>query len=574
MTDNRPELARQFAEALAQHRAGRPDLAEPVYRRMLAADPAHAEAHHLLAVIALQRGDLAAAIEGARRSVDLDARQARPWNTLGAALAQAGRTDEAATAYRRAVEVDPDFAEAWYNLANLLRDGGALAEAETAFRRAIDAQPNHVMALNNLGALWLAGLRLDDAVVVLRQAEAVAPDHPLVLWNLASCLEQLNRIDDARPVVERLLKLAPHEPTSQWMAAKLDRRAKRHAEAAQRLHAILTTARDPALRLNASFELGLALDALDDAAGAFRAFSEGNRRQGELARAGGHDPGRALDRVRRCRAWFTPERLAALAGPPPDDGEAAPIFFVGFPRSGTTLFEQMLAAHPALITTGEDSPLDQMERFLWKGRTHPDDLARFDAAAVRGARAEFWNRARRLLGDGLGGRRLVDKLPLNLVELGVIAKLFPDAQVIVALRDPRDVCLSCFMQQFGANDAMSNFNDLADTARYYAAVMDLWLHYRAHLSLPWIEYRYEDLVEDFEPVARRVLDFLGLPWTEELKNYREKASKRTINTPSYRDVVNPLYKRAAGRWQRYRAQMEPILPILAPYVAAFGYDPS
>jgi len=160
--------------------------------------------------------------------------------------------------------------------------------------------------------------------------------------------------------------------------------------------------------------------------------------------------------------------------------------------------------------------------------------------------ASFWADARALLGT-LEGRLLIDKLPLNLIDLVCAERLLPEARVIVALRDPRDVCLSCFMQFFKLNDPMANFLDLGKTTETDAAVMDLWLRYREALALPWIESRYEDLIADFDHTVRRVLDFIGLPWHDDMARYREEAQTRGITTPSYRHVTGKLSNRAIDR---------------------------
>ncbi|MFQ5468640.1 MAG: sulfotransferase, partial [Kiloniellaceae bacterium] len=157
------------------------------------------------------------------------------------------------------------------------------------------------------------------------------------------------------------------------------------------------------------------------------------------------------------------------------------------------------------------------------------------------------------------------------VDLGLARRLFPDAPVLIALRDPRDACLSCFMQRFQFNDAMANFFALESTAEAYAAVMGLWLQLRDALAPPWREVRYENLVEDFEAEVRGVLDFIGAGWHPEVAAYREKAARQVITTPSYRQVTGAVHGRAAGRWRRYRTELEPILETLAPFVQAFGY---
>ncbi len=168
----------------------------------------------------------------------------------------------------------------------------------------------------------------------------------------------------------------------------------------------------------------------------------------------------------------------------------------------------------------------------------------------------------------------VDKLPLNAVFLPVIYRLFPTAKIVLALRDPRDSVLSCYQQRFGMNAAMFQLLRLDSAARYYNAVMGLVRAARAELPLAVHEVRYESVVSDFDTTVRGVLDFLGLPWDEAVRNYAEAAKARAIGTPSAAQVVLPLYSSAQGKWRNYRSFVEPVLPTLEPWVKAFGYEPS
>ena len=169
---------------------------------------------------------------------------------------------------------------------------------------------------------------------------------------------------------------------------------------------------------------------------------------------------------------------------------------------------------------------------------------------------------------------LVDKHPLNITELGLVETLFPEAEVIVALRDPRDVCLSNFMQRFLLNNAMANFSNIEDVAGLYAEVMGLWLTYRENTRLKWMEYRYEDLVHDFEATTRAVMTFLEEPWSDDISDFQSSINVRAISTPSYRDVKKPIYDRSIGRWQNYEDQLRPVFDKLAPFVSEFGYAPA
>jgi hypothetical protein len=187
------------------------------------------------------------------------------------------------------------------------------------------------------------------------------------------------------------------------------------------------------------------------------------------------------------------------------------------------------------------------------------------------ARGWFWDFAGKIEGMADAGR-LVEKLPLNIIELGLAARLFPGAPIIVALRDPRDVVLSCFMQEFHLNDAMAHFTTLEGAARLYALVMDLWFQCRTAPELNWMEYKYEDLVTAPEATTRKVFDFIGENWIDDVLDYRGRRSGRPIDTPSREALNEPIYTRAVGRWRAWEHHLAPVLPILAPYVSALGYD--
>ena len=165
---------------------------------------------------------------------------------------------------------------------------------------------------------------------------------------------------------------------------------------------------------------------------------------------------------------------------------------------------------------------------------------------------------------------LLDKLPLNLIHLPFVARVFPKSKVLVALRDPRDVCLSCYQQAFALNPAMANFLDLETTAKLYAEVMGFWLDSRNVLNNSWMEYRYEDLVDDFDSVTHRIFDFLELDYPQNTSNYYKKA-RRAMGTPSYHDASKPIYSRAKARWRNYKNHLEPIKDIISPFIDAFQY---
>lgn len=159
--------------------------------------------------------------------------------------------------------------------------------------------------------------------------------------------------------------------------------------------------------------------------------------------------------------------------------------------------------------------------------------------------------------------------------LPLIARVFPGARVILALRHPCDACLSCTMQNFATNAAMASFHTLDHAAQTYAAVMGLLDTWVADFPRAVHRIRYEDLVADLEAEARRLLAYLGVGWNPAvLEPARRARARRIINTPSYHQVVRPIYRSALARWERYGEAFAPLLPRLAPFIRGYGYAPA
>ena len=250
-----------------------------------------------------------------------------------------------------------------------------------------------------------------------------------------------------------------------------------------------------------------------------------------------------------------------------------PAFLIGFPRSGTTLFQQILDGHSKIEVIEEQPVLATLAAEInEKLGGYPEALTAINKAGFNDFRDEYL----RALGQHAAGgakAKLIDKLPLNITQVPMILKLFPDAKFFLALRHPCDSVLSCFMQNFMLNNAMSNFLTLDDTTRYYEEVFSLWLGYVETLAPDFHAIRYEDVVADLEKQAKAAISFLGLPWEEGVLDYREQAKAKTrIRTPSYSQVVQPIYKDAAGRWKRYEKFLKPHLGRLEPFCDTFGYS--
>jgi hypothetical protein len=249
----------------------------------------------------------------------------------------------------------------------------------------------------------------------------------------------------------------------------------------------------------------------------------------------------------------------------------------GHPRSGTTLLEQMLDSHPAIVSAEETAVFFQdvylrLRRDASDGTTMLSSLEAAPLNLLKQLRDSYFRNLESFHRESLGERLLIDKNPSLTGLIPAFARVFPEAKFLIALRDPRDVCLSCFMQPFPLNQVSAMFLGLESTVAEYASVMGLWTALAPRMSNPGLEIRYEDVVENFESCSRRVLEFLDIPWDSRVLQFNEYARQKLVRSPTYSDVMKPIFKGAVGRWRNYQKYLEPHLGVLAPFLKAFGYE--
>jgi len=495
---------------------------------------------------------------------------------FGRALDALGRGDAALKVYARALTLQPDLAVAHFKRGAICQGQNALELALRHYERAIACDPGMAAAYANRGLVLANAGHVEAGVRSLRQAETLAPTASDIWLQHLDMLDARNDRDALRETLRQAVARCGQTPLLSIIQAKSLRR-QGDLEGARRVLAWPPDARVDLQAARArAFVLGGILDRQGDTAGAFKAFLEANalaRRMPGFAR---QDPSAYLRSVQARQRWITSdEGQSWVAEPFDEDGRADPVFLVGFPRSGTTLLDTILMAHSSTVVLDEKDMLDCVKRDLkrvGKGdvRVLPD-LRSDDIARMRRI---YFEAVSRHAGRAVSGSAvIVDKNPLHMVEAALAHRIFPRAKFILAIRHPCDCVLSCFMQDFGASAAMASFLTLEGGARLYDGVMDLWHAYARVLPLPIHVLRYESLIESFEDTARPLLAFLGLPWEEALRHHTRTARQRgRINTPSYDQVTQPLYKSAMGRWHRYREAMEPVLPLLRPWVRHFGYE--
>jgi tetratricopeptide (TPR) repeat protein len=433
----------------------------------------------------------------------------------------------------------PSSADAWCAWANAERQQGRTERATTGFRKALAIDPASPAARFGLASALLDHGDVAGAAEILGPMESAATDRPDLLWLQMRLAVARGAPGVACDVLGRLLAL----PTL-----------------------------SPAQRAEALLQLGIALGDLDRPAQAFAAAREGKQIQRALHAAQATSREGEVAKLTRLAKWLeqTPVPWPPSPVPPAAGAAATHVFLLGFPRSGTTLLEQVLAAHPKVATL-EEAPLlaAAYDAFL-SDADACSALLRADATEANAWAAQYWREVRRR-GVDVTGRVFIDKQPAGTLDLPVIARLFPQAKILFALRDPRDVVLSCFRQAFQLNAMTYAFTDLAETAACYDACMTLAEQARVRLPLAWRDVRHEALVEDFDGELADIVAFLGLQPDPAMADFAQAAQSRTIRTPSAPQVRAGLTRRGLARWAAYREALAPVMPVLAPWVERFGY---
>lgn len=513
-------------------RAGQTEAALAQYTAALALQPERFEAHANLGALLLAMRRHAEAEAHLRTALAVRTRQAPLHLALGQACAAQGRADEAETHFRRALEIDTGNDAAALALGGVLRKRGQFARAEACYRRILEHQPQHAPAHYGLGHCLRERGRTAQAADSFERAVAAQPDYI-----------------DAH---YRLAVLRPHAAGGEHLAQLEALRA--------RLHDLPL-----AQQIRYWFALGRRREDAGHYDAAFAAYAEGNRLQYQRLRLAETGPLReALEQrfAERIQGTFSAAWLRAVTGAPATDPRR-PVFIVGMPRSGTSLIEQMLAAHPDVHGGGEMPHLPAVLKAAFGFEASPahdsypeivpalgaDVLARTGRAYLDLA----WRRAPH-------AGRVTDKLTGNFLHAGMLHVMLPQAKIIRMERDPRDACFSCFANLFRLGDIPFSY-DLGSLGRHCVRYRGLMAHWHAVLPADRLmTVRYEDLVADPEAVLHRVLRFLELPWNDRcLAFYRQR---RAVHTVSVGQVRQPVYTTSVARWRHFETQLQPLLDIL------------
>ena len=565
--------------ALVQHvlDTAHPDAAMALCRKKLSLDPADTEALRHLGSVYAVKGLWDEALAALGRAAELASADPRCWSDLGRVQAMSGKHQQAVTSFERAVRLQPDFSDGWHNLGTslhrmrdtarafdalkqalktdptradtylvmgrLLMEAGQLQDAMGCFERAARYDPGRFGAATQFGHHLTDQGDILDAADVFKHAVNRDPNDPEAWFGLGRALEDLGEREAAGTAYRNALSHNPGHGMALSQLLALSGETLEHSIRDYAEQALISEKTPDTAKSLIGYGLAKHFDRLRDFEAAARAGSLANsarrREHGALDRAA--LTGRIDGLIASYDESFFRQRRGFGVG------TDQPVFIVGLPRSGTTLCEQILSSHPRLSGAGE---LPDLRRLLISqtNHTHPHPwqaTATVQANDSLMLADEYLHALRK--GRDIRDLRISDKSPLNFFSLAFAALLFPNARVIHCSRDIRDNGLSIWMENFNPDQQWdTDFDDMAFYVQQYRRLM---AHWQKVLPLPILEFRYEETVSDLEAQARRLMNFLEVPWNDTCLDFHQ--SGRAVQTPSRWQVRQPIYSRSVGRWRNY-----------------------
>ena len=563
-------IERWLRGAFDAHRAGNLREAERLARRVIDAVPDQPDALHLLATVARENGRTDLAIDLYRRLLRRQPAIPIAQNSLGNLLQERGEWQQAIACYEAALAHDSGYATAYFNLGRALLHTNELERAEHYLRQAAALAPNDAQIRSRLARALAELGRQEEAVTEALRSIELDPGSSEIRNDAGVVHSTIGDFDTARECYRAALELDPGDAKAALNLAKCKRFAARPDEDEDR---ILVATRRGAPDKDSQRDLHLALGKIHDDRGehetAFAHYEQANRPFGEAATRQTDEWLASMDRMRTVfdADWFATRPADVEADP-------TPVFIVGMPRSGTTLVEQCLAAHPAVHGGGELSVVQRLaadaessrggavsgSTAVRPGASYPECVRSLGNTELAGLGARYLNHLRTLAPEAA---RVTDKLPGNYLHLGFIATILPGATIVHCRRDPLDNAISLYFTDFMVGHEYSN--DLRAIGRHIRGMRTLMAHWEAVLGGRLLTVDYEALVADPEPFTRAMAAHVGLEWNDTCLRPHEVA--RTVRTASAWQVRQPVYRRSAGRAQRYTRFLDPLREALGDTVA-------
>ena len=546
--------------------------AEKLYKKILKKFPNNFDANYFIASINAQENNFVDAKEYMEKALSINPNVPELNNNLGLLYFNLNQVDQSLHYFQKAIELNKNYLLAYINLAMAYVNLNNVPEAKKNYIKALEIKPNNLLANYNFANLLKRLSDHDNAEKYYKKAIEINPNHLPSYNNIMDLYDKSNQNIKLTNVLSEAEKIFKDNEVIKSFKSKVLFKEKKYDD-------VINILKDSKfenefiIQKQSSYEvLAKSYDKIGNYSEAFKIFQILNNIMDEQK-----------DKTVNKNIYVktTQDRINFFANQNKDqwksekikDDRQDPYFLIGFPRSGTTLLDTILRSHPSIEVLEEIPIINRFIDELYINKKFSlNDLGNLNPKIIEDMRNFYFNQLDNYKKEK-NKKIIIDKMPLNIVHAGEIIRFFPNAKFILALRHPFDCVLSCFMQNFMLNHAMANFLNLNDASKLYDLTMQLWIKYINLLDINYHQIKYEDVIGNFENSIKGLLDFLDLPWSEEVNEFYKTAGKRgIINTPSYNQVSQPLYSNSMYRWKKYEKEFKECREYLDPWVKKFNYN--
>ncbi len=542
-----------------------------IYEKILTEHPNNFDANLNLGTIFAQSNNLKKASEFWTKAININPEVPDAHNNLASIYMRLGEYDKASKHIAEAIRINPKFSLAYNNLGMLKTNTGFSEEGKNNFLKAIELDPKNIMAYYNLANLYQKLNDVDNSEAFYIKAIDINPMFFEAYNNLMNMYERIGENIKMKEIINKAEKYFSDNPSIKLFKGKLLFKSKEYKDAINNLDSIQFDLINKTKEISRCTTLAKCYDQIGDYKKAYNFFNLANENN-YIINKDKVDKEKAINIIKERIDFFENPIIKEWPIPNSNKIKKNPIFLIGFPRSGTTLLDTVLRSHPSINVIEEKPTIDIfIKKLKEKTLSNLNNLKFLEDNLLDEMRNVYYESLSKYVKKD-DKKICIDKMPLNIIHVGEIVRIFPKAKFILAIRHPCDTVLSCFMQSFVLNDSMANFLNLEDSSNMYNLTMTLWEKYLNVLKINYHTIKYEDVVSNFEVSIKKLLEFLELPWSENVTKFYETAEKRgIISTPSYDQVNKPLYSKSINRWKNYESQFSNILPILKPWVERYGY---
>ena len=533
----------------------------------------HLESIFFLGTLSAQTKNFSRAIRLFNKVIKINPNIADVHSNLGLVFKELGEFKKAENSIEQAIKINPNHFASHNNLGNIFKDLGKFEKAISCYEQAIQINPNYAKAHNNLGLIFLTLGKTQKAISYYEKAIKIEPHFIPAHNNLMEIYERTNNDEKLKQSIASAQSLIKNALTIKLFEGILLYKNEKFSKSISILESIFFDKKEANYEKLRILNLAKFYDRIEDIDKAFNYFVKVNNLTLQKKIIKSIDKDKYLKKIKIRKNFFKKSKIKQWINLKSSYKRKDPIFIIGFPRSGTTLLDSILRSHP-LIEVVEEEPM--VEKLVDSLNELPNDdfgdLKKIDNYQIQKIRKTYFDFLDDHINEKNNSKLYIDRMPINTIFVGDILRIFPNAKFITLIRHPCDCVLSCFMQDFVPNAQNVNFLNLNDTARFYEAVISLWIEYKSIFSFSYHEVKYENLVENLLPTVKSTLNFLELPWNDAVLEYTKTAKKRKlITTASYNQVTKPIYSHASGRWKRYKKQISNIYLILEPLIKKFNY---